>query len=321
MREYRYAVRGGGWMEVKNRRLFHSWKPRWDTVPYGGKNLNFKGLKEKLVNSIYFSKILEFSVSKELFELFGCIGRVVEVSISPRRNNIGKRFGFARFVEVEDERLLAVRIDNVIIDGKKIHANIPRYQRNVAVGGSKGKEKEVVFVNHNVVRKEMWRDNRSFAEVVNKERENCSRKKEEQGLSFCYMSKEEDRMRLNKAYVCKVIVPGSAYNIQTHFEMEGFFAIKVSLMGGNLCLLEEMEEGYIEDLIGEGETWWRTWFTEIKKWEDAKVDDSRVVWIRIFGILAHAWSSDFFMGIADTMGTFVCIDEHTSKGNFWTLRE
>lgn len=34
--------------------------------------------------------------------------------------------------------------------------------------------------------------------------------------------------------------------------MEGYFAIKVTLLGGNLCLLEESEEGVIEDLKREG---------------------------------------------------------------------
>lgn len=44
-------------------------------------------------------------------------------------NKIGKKFGFARFKEVEDESLLAVKLDNVQIFGKKIHANLPRFER------------------------------------------------------------------------------------------------------------------------------------------------------------------------------------------------
>lgn len=34
------------------------------------------------------------------------------------------------FKEVEDARLLAVSLDNVQIVGKKIHANVPRFERN-----------------------------------------------------------------------------------------------------------------------------------------------------------------------------------------------
>lgn len=33
----------------------------------------------------------------------------------------------------------------------------------------------------------------------------------------------------------------------------------------------------------------------------------------MFGIPAHAWTSNFFVGLVDSVGSFVYIDEHTSK--------
>lgn len=60
----------------------------------------------------------------------------MEISISSRRNKIGKRFGFARFQDADDERMLAVRMDNVLLSGKKIHVNLPRFQRGVTIGGA-----------------------------------------------------------------------------------------------------------------------------------------------------------------------------------------
>lgn len=38
---------------------------------------------------------------------------MVEVPIASRRNKVGKLFGFVRFKEVEDLRLLAILLDNV----------------------------------------------------------------------------------------------------------------------------------------------------------------------------------------------------------------
>lgn len=69
------------------------------------------------------------ALARDFFELFWCIGEVVEHSITHRKNKIGKKFGFARFKEVVDMRLLAVKLDNIIVDGKKIHANLPRFER------------------------------------------------------------------------------------------------------------------------------------------------------------------------------------------------
>lgn len=64
-----------------------------------------------------------------VFGLFGCIGNVVEVSIAPIRNKREKFFGFARFKDVEDSRVLAILLDIVQIGGSKIHANEPKFER------------------------------------------------------------------------------------------------------------------------------------------------------------------------------------------------
>lgn len=57
----------------------------------------------------------------------------MEVAISPRRNKFVKKFGFVKFKEVEDGRLLAIFFDNVMVLGKKIHANISRFERSSTV--------------------------------------------------------------------------------------------------------------------------------------------------------------------------------------------
>lgn len=63
-----------------------------------------------------------------------------------------------------------------------------------------------------------------------------------------------EKIRLAKAYVGKVLNLGSFYNMHVQFGVEGIFSIKVTPMSANLCLLEEVEEGFIFDLIGEGST-------------------------------------------------------------------
>lgn len=57
-------------------------------------------------------------------------------------------------------------------------------------------------------------------------------------------------MGLRKA----VLIQGCAYNIQTSFEVEDFFSVKVIPMGANICFLEESESGVIEYFIRECET-------------------------------------------------------------------
>lgn len=67
------------------------------------------------------------------------MGEVAEVVIPLKRNKYDKRFGFARFKGVVDERSLAVKQDNIMIDGKKIYANQPRFSRLESKGSGEVK--------------------------------------------------------------------------------------------------------------------------------------------------------------------------------------
>ncbi|XP_058774259.1 uncharacterized protein LOC131648526 [Vicia villosa] len=316
---------GGGWQEVRRSRVFRNLKPVWDTFPLGGWLKN-QGNSAKKVSSFYFSEFPVQTKAKEFFELFGCIGRVVEVSISPRRNKLGKCFGFARFIEVEDERMLGVRLDNVQILGKKIHANIPRFQRGSKREGEaevRNKSNGRVFAKHQSVSQLIGvsakeRDDRSYVEVVAK-RHRMGETSKEDIEKWGFKVDEHRRTRLSKAFVGRVKVPGSAYNIQTQFEMEGFFTIKATPMGGSLVLLEETEGGVIADLIGDGDKWWKCWFKDISIWKEDMVDTSKVVWISIFGVPVVAWSVDFFKQLAERFGSFICLDAQTENEDSYDI--
>lgn len=54
-----------------------------------------------------------------------------------------------------------------------------------------------------------------------------------------FHSEEEDPVRYRKAFMGVVVNPGMTYNIQMIFEIEGYFSIKATSLGANLCLLEE----------------------------------------------------------------------------------
>lgn len=112
-------------------------------------------------------------------------------------------------------------------------------------------------------------------------------------LKMRFKLKADIRMRLNKAYVGNALIPRAAYNIQMHIEMEGIYAIKVSPLGGNLFLLEELEEGYIKDFIGKEVSWCNTWFSTVKKLDEGIIDDHRDIWIKVYGVPVQAWESYF----------------------------
>lgn len=66
---------------------------------------------------------------------------------------------------------------------------------------------------------------------------------------------EGDHKRFDVAFVGVVEKPGMTYNVQEVLHVEGFFRIKATPLGANMCLLEELENGKIKILIKEEEEW------------------------------------------------------------------
>lgn len=77
--------------------------------------------------------------------------------------------------------------------------------------------------------------------------------------------------------------------------MEGYFPIKVTPLGTNIYLSEEMKYG------------------EISEWSEVDVDRERVTWIICFGIHCHAWNTPFCEFLAKMVGMFICSDDNTMK--------
>ncbi|MCH95181.1 DUF4283 domain protein, partial [Trifolium medium] len=59
--------------------------------------------------------------------------------------------------------------------------------------------------------------------------------------------------------------------------------------------------------------WLNQWFREIRPWNPKDVDVDRIVWLRVFGIPAHAWNDNFFALVSKPWGFFMNTDDATSK--------
>ncbi|MCI20685.1 RNA-binding protein 25-like, partial [Trifolium medium] len=79
--------------------------------------------------SYYFSKIPDHFGAWEMFKVFKNYGNIQEVVIPAKKNRLGRRFGFARFVDVYDEKRFGIELDNIIIGRDKIFVNPHRFQR------------------------------------------------------------------------------------------------------------------------------------------------------------------------------------------------
>ncbi|CAK8534832.1 unnamed protein product [Lathyrus sativus] len=64
-----------------------------------------------------------------MFDIFKQYGLVLEVVIHPKHDKWGKRCDYVRFKKVDDERLMEIKLDSIMVNGRKLYANVPKFQR------------------------------------------------------------------------------------------------------------------------------------------------------------------------------------------------
>lgn len=275
---------------------------------------------------------------------FSYYGEAIEVVIPPKRDALGRRFGFVRFRSVSDPRMLAIKLDNILIGSSKIHVNIPRFRRdwnekNVrstkvrsiplksqaaipkglngwkrkmdpkAVNAWKKKEDGINGRVEQIQQRRTWQpkvqNNPLPPKIVYHRKIDLS--------EICYNVDEEKMLKFNKMYVGVVKIPGSSYSIQEWLNVNGVFSIRVTPLGANKVLLEELVEGTIQELIDESEEWLREKLDVVRRWSPGESDAERIVWLRCHGIPVHAWNEEFFASLARKYGVLVGVDDATRR--------
>lgn len=83
----------------------------------------------KEVSNFFIIEFMEELGSKDLFEIFKGCGLAAEVPIHPKRDIKGRRYNFVKFRKVANVMDLEMKLDNIFIRGRKLYANIPRFNR------------------------------------------------------------------------------------------------------------------------------------------------------------------------------------------------
>lgn len=118
-----YEEGNGGWRKVERRNKRLGGPSRWHIAGSG------VGRFEGLTTSFFITEFNDNWKAKDLYFELKDLGDLVEVIISPRKDIRGRRFGFSHFSIVKYEKFLANRLDNMILEGRKLYANLPRFQR------------------------------------------------------------------------------------------------------------------------------------------------------------------------------------------------
>lgn len=138
----RVGEREDEWIKVNPRRR-KDYRPKFDKtdknkydrhgIGNGGTNRNGRFTDTAFLNngtvSYYVTNFLEDWHAEALWKMFCRWGFVIDLYIPLKKNREGKRFGFVRFKNVQDPRVLEYELKQIRIGGAKLEANIARFGR------------------------------------------------------------------------------------------------------------------------------------------------------------------------------------------------
>ncbi|PWA96169.1 hypothetical protein CTI12_AA041880 [Artemisia annua] len=250
----------------------------------------------RISTSIYITNFPESISAKELFHSCKVYGHVVDSFIPTKRAKNGKRFGFVRFIKVFNVERLVSNLCMVWINRHKLHANIARFQRDVASGSNVGAKTAGGF-----------RDKKT--NVFSSEKENVKGTNVNRGGGDFILLDDscEVTYDLDSYTMGELKQFSSINNIRVMLANEGFNILNVAYLGGLWVMIELDSANTKSKLLQHVGV--ASWFNQICNAQADFVSREWVVWVDIEGVPLHAWSYNTFKKIGSKWGEMLDLEE------------
>ncbi|GLT96029.1 hypothetical protein SLE2022_136780 [Rubroshorea leprosula] len=278
-------------------------------------------------------------------------GRLWDIFILNKRDRRGNRYGFARFLDVRHGQEMRKQLESIWIGSRKVIFNPAlekgeekrRWQAKSAeeVRRKSSKKRTSYEESTKVDEENRLAPKKTYAQSLLQQKEkaiisnidlkgptpsearnymrNSSRATTKATVPGGFKYKkvieikgtEENEENLMKCAVGVALSPSIISNLPEIFFNEGLPSIKITPMGGNLVLIEEENPECIKELVDGNLQWVSSYFERIKFWSPTDIAEERFVWVRIQGLLLHAWTEESLSTIGNHVGKTVKVDEHT----------
>ncbi|MCH82760.1 RNA recognition motif, partial [Trifolium medium] len=282
--------------------------------------------REDRTTTFYITNFPDDVTEMDLWHSLAKYWRIGEVFIPAKTDKFGKRFGFARYADVENVQALLNKIEGTWFGFYKLRANLSRFKRREGEAGGvevqRGKVKQVAAVTKEGLQKGV-----SFKAALGGDEANVLSKHGPKNMSYKGSNKEQDYLegvlkveavpanmeKLKHSYVGTLWDVNMAESTQMMINMEGFQDIKATLLGIDKILLSSIKEGGVKQAVDADISWWKRIFSEIKPWSTIQKPRGRRIWVRIFGAPPHAWGWDCFHRIVWRFGRLLLLDGQTER--------
>ncbi|KAL4562061.1 hypothetical protein LXL04_034251 [Taraxacum kok-saghyz] len=272
-------------------------------------------------STFFFTNFPENWGEDKLWHEFRKFGTVVDVFVATKRNKVGRKFGFARFMKVRDIEKLEMELNNSWWDRFKLKANLAKYGRKdqKVAKALPQKLKSVVVGQYSVEHERPTASHvgahssgPSYAAAVSGRDKVQADSKNSQdnveanlGNSIHVIPSPDLIERLNRSLLGEVKCFEILKNLQELPKVEGLNEVKVSYYGGMSVLLEFRTKDAAKKFLTLARGTWTKWFRALDSWSPEKQTLKRLASLHIVGIPPHAWMSCVFSDIGSIWGEIV----------------
>lgn len=241
----------------------------------------------------FFTNFPDDFGNSEMWKVIYKWGKVWDIYIPKKRDKLGKKYGFVKFKDVNNVKVLEKQLDSIWIGSYRLIVNLAKFDRR--------QEKVSPTVprlgpHFSLQGGNCVRNGSSYANVVSVGKEgtkgtnykalNAQEKDEWKGLTFNVP--EEDMGWLEGTFVGEAHDVESSLHMQDNIHSEGIFSINAVPLGGNFVLLLVVGTEDFLNIAREDNKTLSKLFIEICPWSPDFVVRERLVWVNVAGVPAHA---------------------------------
>ncbi|GKB28400.1 reverse transcriptase domain, reverse transcriptase zinc-binding domain protein [Tanacetum coccineum] len=293
----------------------------WQEVSHKKRRSVFDRLGNTI--NVYVSNFPSHLTVRELSNICGKKGSIVDVYIAKHKNKLGQMFGFCRYSIIEKMENLIDSLNTVWIGKLRLYANIARFDRNKGFSPNQTYTKKHVpdIKKHEpVASTSVNRGDYNLQSFVNVVKGVSNGGKLE---SECMPVDDSSNIIVFENNELELALIGchkdfrSIANSKIICRNEGFTGVEVKYLGG-LWVMFLFNDKQVRDsfLKHEGIL---SWFSLLEPWHDDFVLKERLVWLEIEGVLIRAWNNDTFKSICKKWGEVLFIND-TDSSNRYSIR-
>ncbi|KAK1422576.1 hypothetical protein QVD17_17859 [Tagetes erecta] len=292
----------------KTNQKIHEDKDGWETKESKSRRKDRK--KNKYWNNITSFFVSNFPKNITSWDLRNAcynLGHLTDAFIPNKKNNFGERFGFVRYRNVKDVFMLEKGLNNMVLGGLKLSANLAKFDKNgnrldynyqpSPKGGDYVPPPEKPPQHSNYVPKtplNTFNAGRSFKDSLLGNNQ-----------TLILSKKESIALKNWSGYsvIGEVLCLSTLNNLKTLLEELKIGAIEIRYLWGLRVLISfgsSVEaKRFVAGDVG------KSLFANVEIWKGQVIPNDRLAWVQIRGVPLHLWDPSSFNMIGQRLGRLV----------------